>query len=192
MFAVVTELPVSIVATPSVFNSGTYQVGSSLGLSCQAQGAYPPLHYSWNSTCESPCFVSMQTTSFIRKNALHSVDSGNHTCSVLDYVGRTGDATVQLLVSGMYGTRYKMSILLKLSHRLANYATITYAWNRPILFIFVAFYKLKHQLLRYHTVKPVLINNHLIWQITLYNMPACRITSSTNTNLVHHQPAISV
>ncbi len=41
-----------------------------------------------------------ETSNFITRNALHSIDSGNHTCSVTDYTGRTGNATVQVVLTG--------------------------------------------------------------------------------------------
>ena len=34
------------------------------------------------------------------KDILHAVDSGNHTCTVVDDVGNTGSSAVELLVSG--------------------------------------------------------------------------------------------
>lgn len=37
----------------------------------------------------------------ITSTLLHSADSGNHTCTVIDDVGNTGSATVEMLVSGM-------------------------------------------------------------------------------------------
>ena len=40
-------------------------------------------------------------TNLVGRNALHSIDSGNHTCSVTDYTGRVGSATVQIVLSGM-------------------------------------------------------------------------------------------
>ena len=37
----------------------------------------------------------------IRKDILHAVDSGNHTCMVVDDVGNSGNATLNMQVSGM-------------------------------------------------------------------------------------------
>lgn len=102
LFAVVEELPVTIVPTPSIPDSGTYQIGSSLILTCQAQGGHLPLTYSWNSSCDGLCFILGETTTLVRKSALHSTDSGNHTCSVTDYAGQTGAAAMELTLSGSY------------------------------------------------------------------------------------------
>ena len=55
------------------------------------------------STCSGDCFVLQQSSQeIVMRDVLHSVDSGNHTCSVVDDVGNTGSTTVEVLVSGMY------------------------------------------------------------------------------------------
>ena len=99
-FTVVAELPVSVTSSPPVPANGLYQVGSAVDLTCRAQGGESPILYSWTSTCSGFCFVLGETTNYIRMNALRSIDSGNHTCSVTDYTGRTGNATVQINLSG--------------------------------------------------------------------------------------------
>lgn len=38
----------------------------------------------------------------ITTDVLHSVDAGNHTCTVMDHVGHTGNATIEIQVSGLY------------------------------------------------------------------------------------------
>ena len=96
----IAELPVNILSSPSIPFGGVYQVGSSISLTCQPQGGYPPLVYTWNSTCNGLCFVLGETTNFVRKNPLHSIDSGNHTCSVTDNDDHTGSATVKITLSG--------------------------------------------------------------------------------------------
>ena len=40
------------------------------------------------------------TTQSITQTALHSVDSGNHTCSVTDALGNQGMTTIQVTVVG--------------------------------------------------------------------------------------------
>lgn len=100
MYVAVAELPVSIVSSPPIPDNGVYQVGYSVSLTCQAQGGHLPLVYSWNSTCNGLCFAPGEATPSIGRNAIHSIDSGNHTCSVTDYSGRTGNTTVQISVSG--------------------------------------------------------------------------------------------
>lgn len=95
-------LPVNIVPNPPLPDSGVYPVGSSIDLTCQVQGGYPPLMYTWNSTCTGGfCFVVGETTGMIRQSALHSIDSGSHTCSVTDYTGQTGNSTVQFNLTGI-------------------------------------------------------------------------------------------
>lgn len=97
---VVMALPVSIIPSPPTPEAGAYQAGSSITLTCQVQGGYAPLTYSWNSTCDGVCFALGETTNSISKAALHSVDTGNYTCTVTDYTGRTGSATIQISLSG--------------------------------------------------------------------------------------------
>jgi hypothetical protein len=100
-FTAVVELPVTIVSSPLAADGGVYAVGSSLDLTCRVQGGYPPLSYSWNSTCSGLCFVLGETVNSVRKEVLHSIDAGNHTCSVVDYTGRTGNTTIQIALSGI-------------------------------------------------------------------------------------------
>ena len=101
IFIVVSRLPVTILASnTSQPENGAYQVGSSLTLTCQAQGGHAPITYNWNSTCMGQCFVLEEIVDTITKNALHSIDSGSHTCSAMDYTGRSGNDTVSITVSG--------------------------------------------------------------------------------------------
>ena len=41
-----------------------------------------------------------ETTRKITQSVLHSVDSGSHTCSVMDYIGRSGTSIVDISLSG--------------------------------------------------------------------------------------------
>ena len=95
----VVPMQVNISSNP-VTITGVYQAGSSVTLTCQAYGGYPPLTYNWNSTCDGNCFVLDEGTQSVQDSSLHSGDGGVHTCSVTDYVGCTGSATIQMTVSG--------------------------------------------------------------------------------------------
>ena len=99
MLTVGTVLQVNISSNP-VSDGGVYQAGSSVVLTCQANGGALPLTYYWNSTCDGSCFVLGEITQSVESIALHSRDSGIHICSVTDYVGNTGTATIQMTVSG--------------------------------------------------------------------------------------------
>lgn len=92
-------LQVNISSSP-VGEAGVYQAGSSVTLTCQAYGGSLPLTYVWNSTCRGNCFVLEEITQSVTRSALHSRDSGIHTCSVVDYVGHSGFAMIQMTVSG--------------------------------------------------------------------------------------------
>jgi hypothetical protein len=78
------------------------QASSSINLTCVVSGqSSPPLTYQWTSTCGGSCFVLSGMTSILAESALHSVDSGNHTCTVTDAVGNVGMATTQVIVAGI-------------------------------------------------------------------------------------------
>ncbi len=79
-----------------------YPPGASVAFSCIATGAVGSVTYQWSSTCSADCFViSESTSSVVSKDILHSVDSGNHTCTVTDSVGNTGSATIEVRVKGI-------------------------------------------------------------------------------------------
>ena len=78
-----------------------YTPGSAVQLKCSADGPFPTAVTYWNSTCTGDCFVLQQSTQqMIMKDILHAADSGNHTCTIVDDVGNTGSATVEILVTG--------------------------------------------------------------------------------------------
>ena len=78
-----------------------YDLGSMVALNCSADGRFGPVVTTWTSTCTGSCFVLAQSSQgLVRRDVLHAVDSGNHTCSVVDDVGNTGSATVEVQVSG--------------------------------------------------------------------------------------------
>ena len=88
----------TITASPS---GVLHQASSSLNLTCSVQGqSDAQLSYQWTSTCTGNCFVLGSTTQSITQTALHSVDSGTHTCSVTDALGNQGMATIQMTVVG--------------------------------------------------------------------------------------------
>ena len=79
-----------------------YSPGSTVLLTCSADGQFGPVLTTWTSTCMGSCFVLQQSAQeSIMKDVLHAVDSGNHTCTVVDDVGNIGNSTVEILVSGM-------------------------------------------------------------------------------------------
>ena len=79
-----------------------YSLGSTLMLMCSVDGRYGPINITWTSTCTGMCFVLQQSSQvLVTKNILHSVDSGNHTCMVVDDVGHIGSSTVEIRVEGI-------------------------------------------------------------------------------------------
>ena len=83
-------------------NRGTeYAPGSSVQLQCVADSRFAPFVITWNSTCNASCFVLQQLTQeVIMTDVLHSTDSGNHSCTVVDDVGNTGHVTIEMHVVG--------------------------------------------------------------------------------------------
>ena len=78
-----------------------HQASSSLNLTCTVSGlSNAPLTYLWTSTCDGNCFVLGSEDSTPFSNALHSIDSGNHTCTVTDALGNTGTAITEITVQG--------------------------------------------------------------------------------------------
>lgn len=70
-------------------------------LMCSTDGRFGPVDTTWTSTCMGTCFVLQQSSQkLISKDVVHSVDSGNHTCTVVDDVGNTGNSTVEIRISG--------------------------------------------------------------------------------------------
>ena len=77
-----------------------YPPGSTLVLNCSVSNPFGPEMYLWSSSCTGNCFIQGQTESVVEKNILHSIDSGNHTCTVTDDVGNAGSATYEVRVTG--------------------------------------------------------------------------------------------
>ena len=95
-------LIVSIVDTSGPLQDFLYTPGSSVMLSCVVQGAVEPITYQWTSTCSADCFIlGQQSNSVVEKEIIHSIDSGNHTCTVLDDVGNSENLTIEMQVTGM-------------------------------------------------------------------------------------------
>lgn len=95
--------PIPVTIADSLPDQGpVYSPGSELSLTCSADGRFGPFMTSWTSTCTGSCFVLQQSSQeTITTAVLHSVDSGNHTCSVVDDVGNTGYSTIEVQVSGL-------------------------------------------------------------------------------------------
>ena len=78
-----------------------FQAATAVNLTCNVSGVfYLPLSYRWTSNCTGDCFVLGRMTSTIYQMALHAIDSGTHTCSVVDAVGNVGMATTEINVLG--------------------------------------------------------------------------------------------
>lgn len=78
-----------------------YTPGSAVQLRCSVDGPFTAAVTVWNSTCSGDCFVLQQSAQeVIMKTIVHGVDSGNHTCTIVDDVGNTGSATIVIRVTG--------------------------------------------------------------------------------------------
>ena len=82
--------------------SGVEQnVAESLTLTCQAEGGTGIYTYQWSSDCTGDCFVTNQDAQRVSRDALHSIDSGNHTCTVTDSAGNAGNDTIHIQTGGL-------------------------------------------------------------------------------------------
>ena len=108
MLSFVERLTVSIsvdYTRPSDFNGGPnkYRAGSGpVTVTCTATGAGTgTINYQWSSTCRD-CPFQSATSSSIRRGAVHSGDSGTHTC-VATRSGGTASASIDFCVVGESG-----------------------------------------------------------------------------------------
>ena len=96
-------LTVSITDTYDPTREFQYQPGSTVVLNCTTMGAFEPVVYQWTSSCSGDCFVlDQESERTIAKSIIHSIDAGNHTCTVTDDVGQSESSTVEMLVVGMF------------------------------------------------------------------------------------------
>ena len=98
LFQITGQLSVQVIVDP---HRTTHQASSSINLTCTVMGMYStPLTYHWTSTCTGKCFVLLGRTPTLTESSLHSIDSGNHTCTVTDALGNSGTASTEIVVSG--------------------------------------------------------------------------------------------
>ena len=99
-----TAFPVIVTITDEFNQSiaaAEYLAGSSVVLSCSATGAVGLVTYEWTSTCTGECFITSQSTqNTVIKDSIHSIDGGNHTCTITDDIGNSGSTTIQMHVAG--------------------------------------------------------------------------------------------
>ena len=114
MFPPFAAYPITVMIVDTSYpDQGTeYIPGSSVQLHCLADSRFAPVVTTWNSTCNGSCFVLQQTLQeVIMTDVLHSTDSGKHSCTVVDDVGNTGHATIEMNIVGEHNviTISKMS-----------------------------------------------------------------------------------
>ena len=79
----------------------TKQASSPINLTCSVSGNFSAsLTYEWSSTCTGNCFILQAMVPMLTKSSLHSVDSGNHTCTVSDSLGYSGSSTIEIKING--------------------------------------------------------------------------------------------
>ncbi len=104
IFQITGQLTVEVTVSPL---GVTQQASSSFNLTCTVSGMYyPPLSYQWTSTCTGTCFVLLGSTATLVESSLHSIDSGNHTCTVTDTLGNSGTATTEIVVTGKWSYHF--------------------------------------------------------------------------------------
>lgn len=104
-FFLFTAFPIPVMITNVLVPSQgpTYTPGSTALLMCSAGGGFAPVMTIWTSTCTGDCFVLQQANqNSIMTDILHSVDGGNHTCTVVDDVGNVGSSTIEMIIAGKH------------------------------------------------------------------------------------------
>ena len=104
---------------PSSFSFAppSYRAASALTLSCLVQGldsSSEIVTYRWSSTCSGNCFTQRAdtVTATVSTPYLHSYDTGIHTCTAYDLLGRTGNASITVDVVGE--TKVRLAIYKKI------------------------------------------------------------------------------
>ena len=89
---------------PADFNGGPNEYRAASGpvtVTCTATGAGSgTISYQWSSNCRS-CPFQSATSSSIRRAAVHSGDTGTHTC-VATRGGGTASASIDIRIVGEY------------------------------------------------------------------------------------------
>ena len=74
-----------------------------LNATCRVQGTSGVINFQWSSTCRDCPFQSTKpesTSNVLHRPALHSGDTGTHTCTVNDNQGSAGTASIVMNVKG--------------------------------------------------------------------------------------------
>ena len=97
-------IPVRVLTSNTAFLAAhPQQLTCEVDQGQSGQGIVQPIGditYTWTSTCTGSCFVNGQNNQSISTNALRAVDSGVHTCSVVDSVGNIGNGSIEIDVTG--------------------------------------------------------------------------------------------
>ena len=73
-------------------------------VTCIAVGGTPTVQYQWSSTCRDCPFQESNpksNSSVILRTAVHSSDTGIHTCTATDTTGNTGMNSTGFTITGM-------------------------------------------------------------------------------------------
>ena len=90
----------------------TYQAATPVNVMCRVSGDYyTPVTFQWSSTCTGDCFILDSNLPNVNQSALHSIDSGLHTCTVIDAVGNTGSASIRMNVVGKCTTVWQVKLI---------------------------------------------------------------------------------
>ena len=90
-------LDVNVTSSPA---GPDVNAAESLTLTCEVTGGTEEYSYQWSSNCTGNCFLTSQTTMSVSQEALQSIDSGNHTCAVMDSAGNTGSGSTIINTQG--------------------------------------------------------------------------------------------
>ena len=103
------SISVSYTPPPGVeLGPNEYRAASGpVNVTCTATGGTGDVSYQWSSTCRSCPFK--RATSIIRRPAVHSSDSGTHTCTATS-AGIAGNTSINITVKGKHTEKFFCNI----------------------------------------------------------------------------------
>ena len=87
--------PPGVVLGPNEYRAASGPVN----VTCSVEGANGTVRYQWSSTCRNCVFKNLKSNSVFRA-AVHSGDTGSHTCRATDGRSISGSDTINFHVVG--------------------------------------------------------------------------------------------
>ena len=99
------NITVSYLPPPGIaLGPNEYRAASGpVNVNCIAVGGSGAVRFQWSSTCRSCPFQSAASQT-ISRAAVHSGDTGIHTCTAVDGTGNSGNGSITFNIVGMFNT----------------------------------------------------------------------------------------